>query len=659
MPRTLPARSVLRGETDRLVDTGLIEGAVVDLVARAANAATVVDAQRLVAELRGFSGVRCAEIVPALAPFAGDLDLLERLPVGPAQWGHELRVEFSAAPARAELLAAAAEIAAAADRTLAQPCRAEPPPTTLGSPLAWAITAGARAVILSVDPARGWSALSESFTTVLGYDRHQPPDFRLLDIVHPDDRPAAVTLFLACCAGRSADRALDVRVCTANGRWRTIEVVARSFVDDPSVGVVVFFGLDVTAQRETERAARIEQQRLARLVETMDDGLLMLDEQGNVCLANRAAHRLLDTGMLEVSPEHDPDDAEPLDWPRVIERTIARLGPEALRIDRLVAGFQARRAVVGEELAFEDGRVLELDLVPVTGPAGLPGQPSSAGGGPDGGTLIHVRDVTARVAVRRGLEERSRGLEERNQALVEATALNNEFVASVSHELRGPLSSVVAFSHLLGDSTSGELTEDQRTYLSVIDRNANRLLRLIEDLLLLSRLEARTLQLKPMPTRMPDLLGVAVAERLPTASAAGIELHLECAEGPEIVCDDTRVHQVVDNLVSNAVKFTPSGGRVSVKAWPGPDGEGWTVAVADSGVGIPAADLPRLFSAFFRGSNVTAAVGRQVMPGTGLGLVVSRAIVELHGGSISVASTEGVGTTVTLSLPTRPARNGG
>jgi signal transduction histidine kinase len=98
---------------------------------------------------------------------------------------------------------------------------------------------------------------------------------------------------------------------------------------------------------------------------------------------------------------------------------------------------------------------------------------------------------------------------------------------------------------------------------------------------------------------------------------------------------------------------------VSVKAWPGPDGEGWTVAVADSGVGIPAADLPRLFSAFFRGSNVTAAVGRQVMPGTGLGLVVSRAIVELHGGSISVASTEGVGTTVTLSLPTRPARNGG
>ncbi|GGM60686.1 ATP-binding protein [Dactylosporangium sucinum] len=632
----------MRGETDRLVDTGLIEGAVVDLVVRAANAATVVDAQRLVAELRGFSGVRTAEIVPALTPVVGDLDLLARMPVGPAQWGQELRVEFSAAPARVELMPAAAEIAAAADRALAQPCRAVPPPPMLGSPLAWAITTGARAMILAVDPGRGWSALSDSFTTVLGYDRHRPPDYRILDLIHPDDRPAAVAMFLACCTGRHPDRAVDLRLCTIGGHWRIIEVAARSFVDDARVGAVVFFGLDVTHQRETERTARLEQQRLARLVETTGDGLLMLDAGGRVSLANRAAHRLLDTGVTD-------GDAEPIDWSAVIARAIDRLGADAVRVERLRARFRTRSAVVGEELPFEDGRVLELDLVPVTGPGDV-----------DGGTLVHLRDVTARVAVRRGLEERSRGLEERNQALVEATALNNEFIASVSHELRGPLSSVVAFSHLLGDVTTGVLSEDQRTYLDVIDRNANRLLRLIEDLLLLSRLEARTLQLKPVPTRLPELLAAAVAERAPAALAAGIDLVLDCADGPELVCDDTRVHQVVDNLVSNAVKFTPSGGRVTVRAGPvEPPGEGWAVAVADSGVGIPAADLPRLFSAFFRGSNVTAAVGRQVMPGTGLGLVVSRAIVELHGGSISVASIEGVGTTVTLSLPTRPARNGG
>ncbi|MET7420614.1 ATP-binding protein [Dactylosporangium sp. NPDC005555] len=651
----------MRGETDRLVDAGLIEGAVVDLAVRAANATTVVDAQRLVARLRGFSGVRSAEIVSALTPVVGELDLLERLPVGPAQWGQELRVEFSAAPARTELLAAAAEIAAAADRALAQPCRAVPPPPMLGSPLAWAITTGARAMILTVDPARGWSALSDSFGTVLGYDRHRPPDYRVIDLIHPDDRPAAVAMFLTCCTGRHPAGAVDLRLCTATGRWRTVEVVARTFVDDAEVGAVVFFGIDVTRQRETERAVAVEQQRLARLVETMDDGLLLLDEQGRVGLANLAAHRLLDTGMAgpgTVRGRLTGDD--PLDWAGVITRTVERLGPDSTRVGRLREALRLRHAIVGEEIPFDDGRVLELDLVPVAGP-----------GESDSGTLVHIRDITARAAVRRGLEERSRGLEERsrgleersrgleerNRALIEATALNNEFVASVSHELRGPLSSVVAFAHLLGDVTIGDLSEDQRTYLDVIDRNANRLLRLIEDLLLLSRLEARTLQLKPVPTRLSELLAVAVAERTPAALAAGVDLVLECAEGPEMICDDTRVHQVVDNLVSNAVKFTPSGGRVTVRAGPGDDG--WTIAVADSGVGIPAADLPRLFSAFFRGSNVAAVVGRQVMPGTGLGLVVSRAIVELHGGGISVASTEGVGTTVTLSLPSRPARNGG
>lgn len=612
---------------------------MVDLVVRAANATTVVDAQRLVAEFRGFSGVRFAEIVSALTPAVGELDLLERLPVGPAQWGQELRVEFSAAPARTELLAAAAEIAAAADRALAQPCRAVPPPPMLGSPLAWAITTGARAMILTVDPARGWSALSDSFSTVLGYDRHRPPDYRIIDLIHPDDRPAAVAMFLTCCTGRHPAGTVDLRLCTAAGRWRIIEVAARSFVDDAQVGAVVFFGIDVTRQRETERTVLVEQQRLARLVATMGDGLLLLDEQGRVGLANLAAHRLLDTGMA------GPGD-DPLDWTAVIGRATERLGADSGRVERLREAFRLRSAIIGEEIPFDDGRVLEIDLVPVAGP-----------GESDSGTLVHLRDVTARVAVRRGLEERSRGLEERNQALIEATALNNEFVASVSHELRGPLSSVVAFAHLLGDVTTGDLSEDQRTYLDVIDRNANRLLRLIEDLLLLSRLEARTLQLKPMPTRLPELLAVAVAERTPAALAAGLELVLDCADGPELICDDTRVHQVVDNLVSNAVKFTPSGGRVTVRAGPGDDG--WTIAVADSGVGIPAADLPRLFSAFFRGSNVAAAVGRQVMPGTGLGLVVSRAIVELHGGGISVASTEGVGTTVTLSLPSRPARNGG
>jgi signal transduction histidine kinase len=389
----------------------------------------------------------------------------------------------------------------------------------------------------------------------------------------------------------------------------------------------------MSAPAELERPSDLEQRQLAKLVETMHDGLLLLDERGAIRLANAAASRLLDV-----------PDPTAMDWPELLTALHSKLAPDEVRRRRLHELGSTAEAVVGQEVFLTDGPVLELDFVPVL---------CDARQAPCG-TLVHLRDVTARVAVRRGLEERSRGLEERNRALAEATALNNEFIATVAHELRGPLSSVVAFAHLLGDESLDALSEDQRTYLDVVDRNANRLLRLIEDLLLLSRLESHTLQLKPVITRLPELLAVAVHERLPAARSAGIELRLECTDGPDLRCDDTRMHQVVDNLLTNALKFTPAGGRVTVTGRV--EAEHWFVDVADSGVGIPAADLPQLFSAFFRGSNVSTAVGRDVMPGTGLGLVVSRAIVELHGGTISVASTEGVGTTVTLSLP---ARSGG
>ncbi len=389
----------------------------------------------------------------------------------------------------------------------------------------------------------------------------------------------------------------------------------------------------MSAPAELERPFDLEQRRLTKLVETMHDGLLLLDERGTIRLANAAASRLLDVA-----------DPTSMDWPELLAALHHKLAADEPGQRRLQELGSTADAVVGQEVFLTDGPVLELDFVPVRWDARQ--APC--------GTLVHLRDVTARVAVRRGLEERSRGLEERNRALAEATALNNEFVATVAHELRGPLSSVVAFAHLLGDESLGVLSEDQRTYLDVVDRNANRLLRLIEDLLLLSRLESHSLQLKPVMTRLPELLAVAVHERVPAAHLSGIELRLDCAGGPELMCDDTRVHQVVDNLLTNALKFTPTGGRVTVTGRV--EGGHWFVDVADSGVGIPAADLPRLFSAFFRGSNVSTAVGRDVMPGTGLGLVVSRAIVELHGGTISVASTEGVGTTVTFSLP---AQRGG
>jgi PAS domain S-box-containing protein len=638
----------VRGDTDRVAaadgrsgppgDSALlaIEPGTGDLVSRAARAGSLVEVHALLAPLRDMAGVLDARFaladpvpvpVPGLAD-AGEAGVVATRAVGTPVWRQVLRVELADAEAHRAVAAAIDAIADAAGRALRLPCRPVPEPSTAAPPLYHSITRSARALIMVVDPARGWTPMSESFGTLLGYDRAEPPQTALIDLVHPEDQPAALATFIAACGGRDPAGAIDLRLRTATGQWRRFEFAVRNFVGVPDTGVIAFFGLDVTNQRAAERAVRVERGRLFSLVETLRDGIVLIDEHERVTIANDAFRRLL-----------RPGESVPLgagrEWSQLLAHLQSGFAEGGVATARLRDVVAARRAVVGEEVALDDGRVLELDFVPL----------ESDGG--SRGTLIHLRDVTSRVAVRRGLEER-------NRSLAEAAAMNNQFVATVAHELRGPLSSVVAFAHLLGDAGSGLLSPDQRTYLDVIDRNANRLLRLIEDLLLLSRLESHTLQLRPGPVRPAELVRAAVAERVPAAEAAGLRLAVDAADGPELTCDEMRVHQVLDNLVGNAMKFTPAGGSVTVRARPAAGG--WQIEVADTGVGIPAGDLARVFSAFFRGSNTTAAVGRPAAPGTGLGMVVSRAIVELHGGTIQVASTEGEGTTVSVWLPARPVK---
>ncbi|GIJ69913.1 ATP-binding protein [Virgisporangium ochraceum] len=626
----------MRGDTDQAAEAGtaaLVAPAATELIDRAERAATMVDVQALLPDVRQLPGVRGAAFTVAGQPGSGRPELTASRPVGPLEWRQVLRTDLTDPEAHRLARGALDAIVDAAGRALRLPCRAVPehdgPPVGLHG----VISRHARALIVVVDPAHGWTPLSDSFSTLLGYDRAHPPAGNLLDLIHPEDRPDALSTFIAACAGEDLPNCVDLRIRTAAGNWRRFEFAVRSFVRIPDAGVVAYFGLDVTTQRAAERALRVERGRLLSLVETLRDGILLIDEDQRVTVANSSFRRIL--GMadpVQVGGERG--------WPRLLARLQPLFGSgvtDAVRLRDIVA---ARRAMMGEEVELADGRVVELDFVPL-----------ESEGGPRG-TLMHLRDVTSKVAIRRGLEERNRGL-------AEAAALNNQFVATVAHELRGPLSSVVAFGHLLGDASSGLLNDEQRQYLDVIDRNANRLLRLIEDLLLLSRLEARTLQLRPAPVRLSELVRTAVTERLPAAENAGLRLTVETQDGPELTCDETRVHQVIDNLLNNALKFTPAGGSVTVRAAPA--SSGWQLSVADSGVGIPAAELARVFSAFFRGSNTTAGGGQPAAPGTGLGLVVSRAIVELHGGTIQVASTEGAGTTVTVTLPTRPARrtNGG
>src|SRR5579862_238181 len=222
--------------------------------------------------------------------------------------------------------------------------------------------------------------------------------------------------------------------------------------------------------------------------------------------------------------------------------------------------------------------------------------------------------------------------------------LRDAFVAAVSHELRTPLTSISGFVEMLEDEEES-LGESARSYLDVIRRGTGRLQQIVEDLLLVAQIEADRLELRRGPADLAQIAETAVAAARPLAAEKeiGLELHVE---GPlPLEADAGRLGQVLDNLVSNAIKFTLPGGSVAVSVRGG-DGRA-EVEVADTGIGVPTDEVGQLFSRFYRALSAT----RRAIPGTGLGLVIARAIVEAHRGSIALESREGEGTKVTVSLP--------
>jgi signal transduction histidine kinase len=229
----------------------------------------------------------------------------------------------------------------------------------------------------------------------------------------------------------------------------------------------------------------------------------------------------------------------------------------------------------------------------------------------------------------------------------EAARLQDEFVSLVSHELRTPLTSVLGYLELLTDGTD-PLSDEQREYLTVIERNARRQLRLVGDLLLTAQVDAGRFSIAPQRVDAAEIVAAAAASAAPAAEAAGIGLVPDVTSA-ELHADPVRLAQAVDNLVSNAIKFTPSGGTVRLGVRPGARG-GAVLVVADSGIGIPPDELSHLTNRFFRASTAT----RRAIPGVGLGLSITKAIIDAHGGTLEITSTLGEGTTFTVTLPASP-----
>jgi two-component system, sensor histidine kinase and response regulator len=262
------------------------------------------------------------------------------------------------------------------------------------------------------------------------------------------------------------------------------------------------------------------------------------------------------------------------------------------------------------------------------------------------GTFGISRDVTAQIKAEQALIEQAEQLSVQNDRLRELDGMKDDFIGLVSHELRTPLTSIIGYVKLLRDKRASGLNADE--YAEVIHRNAQRLLRLVEDLLFLSQTHTGKMAVELRSADLAEIAASAVEEMRPEAQRRDVGLMLSVTAAPRLPVDATRIAQLLGNLIANAVKFTPQGGRVEVRV--GSDGDHAVLAVADTGVGIAAADKEKIFERFFRSATAT----RQVIPGTGLGLTIARDIVSAHSGTITVQSEEGQGSTFTVRLPLRP-----
>lgn len=391
-------------------------------------------------------------------------------------------------------------------------------------------------------------------------------------------------------------------------------------------------GVDVT----DERAARTFVE--AVLEAATATAIIGMDLEGVVTLFNRGAENVLGWRASDVVGRHD--------WPLLhdpaeIATRAAELGVEP-GFDVLV--HPVRQGAPAETRDWtcvrKDGtrRTVSLTM------SGIRDQAGSLTG-----YLAVAEDVTRRRQAEVALQV---ALDRERQAVEELTALDrtkSDFVSAVSHELRTPLASVLGYAEMLEDGAAGPLTDRQLELVSRVDRNGRRLLSLIEDLLLNSRIEAGRLQLDLRRCDLTDVVASAWSSVNTVTAQRDLDRRVEVAERPLWVeGDPVALERMVTNLLTNAVKFTPDGGWVSLDL-RADEQEPSTVhlVVADSGMGIPAADHERVFARFFR----SHAANERAIQGSGLGLSIVRAIAEGHGGTVSVDSEPERGATFTVSLP--------
>ena len=462
--------------------------------------------------------------------------------------------------------------------------------------------------------------VNRALCDIIGYSADELLQMRFHDITHLDDREDNVAALQEFVEGDARVLKLEKRYVHSNGDevWVLLNIaLVRDAAGTPLYYVTEI--QDITDWKRAVQALRESEERFRLMADSAPALAWMSEADGRPAFYNRGwldfTGRTLEEELAQPSRAIHPDD---------IAATTASFAEAIAARTSWEAEYRLRR---------HDGAYRWISDWAV--PRFLPD------GSYAGLTGVAV-DVTDR---KQAEEERERLLayeREQVERLRELDGLKDDLVATVSHELRTPLTNILGYVNVaVGVISEGE----GRRLLSVIERNAKRLLNLVNDLLVVAQVDSGKLTIQNEPVDLPALVRESVENARAAAQLKGLTLRLEAEPVAGFRGDHPRLVQLVDNLLGNAIKFTASGGHVTVRV--GANAGTAFVEVEDSGIGIAEKDLDRLFERFYR----AAEARQEAVQGTGLGLTIVRAIAESHGGTVTVRSAPREGATFRVELP--------